>query len=166
MKKILLLLTIITFFITSCFDDCTFRNCAPPDFNVVNALVFNFDLNTTYTEDEIVDAHIVRYESGGTFANPIDTFYFAEQFNVGDYLMVLSDPEPFGTSGTFNLNSYEDFDYVIRPNHSGKKYKIKDIEVKGEFQDCECEYVNTEKTFTLDGIEMNRTNSNLQVTLN
>lgn len=166
MKKILVLLSISILFTTSCFDECAFRNCPIPNFDVINALIFTFDVNTTYTTDEVEDAHIIRYEKGSNFGESVDTFYFANQFAEGDYLMVLSDLEPFSSGGTLNLNSYENFEYIIRPNHTGQEYKLTDIQVKGEFQDCDCEYINTEKTFTLDGVEMNRTNSNLQITLN
>jgi hypothetical protein len=153
-------------FTTSCFDECAFRTCAAPNFDVINSLIFNFDLNTTYTSDEIADAHIIKYTKGGNFTQALDTFYFTEQFNTNNYLMVLSDPEPFSSGGTLNLNSYEDFDYIIKPNLAGKKYKLSEIEVKGEFSDCECVYTNTQKVFKLDGVVMDRTGSNLQITLN
>ncbi len=166
MKKILFFIATVIIFTTSCFDDCTFRNCPIPDFDNINALVFTFDLNTTYSIDEVEDAHIIRYDKNNNFVNALDTFYFKTQFDNGNFLMVLSDPKPFSSGGTFNLNSYENFDYIIRPNHTGKTYKIKDIQVKGEFRDCDCEYINTKKTLQLDGVAMDRTNSVLQIVLN
>jgi hypothetical protein len=85
---------------------------------------------------------------------------------MNDYLMALSVPEPFLSGGTLNLNSYEDFDYIIKPNSVEKRYKISNIQVKGQFSDCDCVYTNTQKTFKLDSVAMNRTGSNLQITLN
>lgn len=167
MKKILSFLFIITILISSCIgDECTFRTCSPPDFDRINALVFNFDLNTTFTEDDVKDAHIIRYEKGENFVQALATHYFTDQFATSDYLMVLSDPAPFSNGGTVNINSYENYDYIIKPNASHPGYKITNIEVKGEYQDCNCKYENTEKTFELDGLEMDRTNSMLQITLN
>jgi|GEM_PF-2140826 hypothetical protein len=164
MKEILIFVIAASLLTTSCFDECTFETCAAPNFNVINALVFNFD--TTYSNSDIADAHIIKYTKGGNFSQALDTFYFTEQFNNNDYLMVLSDPEPFSSGGTLNLNSYENFDYIIKPNSTGRDYKVNTIQVKGEFSDCDCVYTNTQKTFELDSIATDRTGSNLQVTLN
>ena len=166
MKKLLIFAIMTSLFTTSCFDECAFRTCAAPNFDIINALVFNFDLNTTYSNDEVANAHIIKYTKGGNFTQALDTFYFTEQFSNNDYLMVLSDPAPFFSSGSINLNSYEDFDYIIKPNSAGKNYKLTDIEVKGEFSDCDCIYTNTQKTLKLDGVAIDRNGSNLQITLN
>ena len=63
--------------------------------------------------------------------------------------MFLSDVEPFSTGGFVNVFSYEDYDYVIRPNDNGKQYKVTAVKVAGQFEDCDCEYLNTQKTFLL-----------------
>jgi len=166
MKNLLLLVFITTIFLSSCFDDCAFRNCPAPDFDQINGVTFRFDLNQTYDETDIEDAYIIAFEKGSRFGRSVDTFSFTQQFMTGNYDMVLSDAEPFATGGFINVFSYEDYDYVIRPNDNGKQYKIIDIEVKGQFEDCDCEYLNTQKTFLLDSLPIDRTNSNLQVTLN
>lgn len=167
MKNLLFLVFVAMVFWSSCTeDDCTFRNCPVPDFDRINALTFRFDLNTTYTESEVQNAYIIAYEKGSRFGLSVDTFSFASQFATGNYDMILSDVEPFSTGGFVNVFSYEDYEYVIRPNDSGVQYKITDIEVKGQFEDCECAYLNTQKTFLLDSIPIDRTNSNLQITLN
>lgn len=165
MKKILIFAMLLSLLTTSCFDECAFRTCAAPNFDIINALVFNFD-DSTYSNDEIATAHIIKYPKNGGFIQALDTFYFTTQFGNNDYLMVLSDPAPFSSGGTINLNSYEDFDYIIKPNAAGKSYRLSDIEVKGEYSDCDCIYTNTQKTFKLDGVEMDRTGSNMQITLN
>ncbi len=166
MKNLLLLVLVTTLFLSSCFDDCAFRNCPAPDFDEINGLTFKFDLNTTYDESEIENAYIIAFRKGSSFGTSVDTFSFAQQFSEGNYDMILSDAEPFATGGLINVFSYEDYDYVIRPNDNGTQYKITDIEVKGQFEDCDCEYLNTEKTFLLDSVAIDRTNSNLHITLN
>lgn len=160
MKKIGSLLFTIAIFISSCVeDDCTFRICQSPDFNKINALYFNFDTDSTYSFDEISTAHIIQYVKEGDFTQALDTFYFTEQFAQNDFIMMLSDPKPFGSGGTVNINSYEEFDYIIRPNNAHVGYKLSGIEVKGEYRDCNCEYVNTEKNLTLDNVELDKTAS-------
>ena len=67
---------------------------------------------------------------------------------------------------SINVFSYEEYDYVIRPNDDGKQYKVTNVQVKGQFEDCDCEYLNTEKTFLLDSLPIDRTGSSLQDTLN
>ena len=165
MKKILFFIAISALFTSSCFDECTFRTCGAADFNVPNSLVFIFDFDAAYTPDDIENAHIIKYTKNGAFNQALDTFYFTEQFNTSDYLMVLSDPKPFSSGGTINIHSYEDFDYIIKPNTNGINYKLTDIKVKGEFSDCDCIYTNTKKMFKLDNAEVNRTGSNMQVVL-
>lgn len=166
MKKLLIFAVMTSLFTTSCFDECAFRTCAAPNFDIINALVFNFDLNTTYSANDVAEAHIIKYTKNNNFAQALDTFYFTEQFSKNDYLMVISDPAPFHSGTTINLNAYEDFDYIIKPNSTGKSYKISNIKIKGEFSDCDCIYTNTQKTFELDGVAIDRSGSNLQVTLN
>lgn len=166
MKNLLLLLFPAIILLSSCFDDCAFRNCPAPDFDKINGVTFRFDLNTTYDESEVEDAYIIAFQKGSRFGISVDTFSFAPQFANGNYDMVLSDVEPFSTGGFINVFSYEDYDYVIRPNDNGKQYKVTAIEVKGQFEDCDCEYLNTQKTFLLDSLPIDRTNSSLQVTLN
>ncbi|MFK7948491.1 MAG: hypothetical protein AB8G11_12945 [Saprospiraceae bacterium] len=160
MKKILYLLFTVVIFLSSCVEDeCTFKNCPAPDFDKINALSFIFDKENTYSDDEISTAHIIQYVKNSGFIQALDTFYFTEQFAQNDFVMVLSDPEPFSSGGTVNINAYEDFNYIIRPNNAHSGYRLSNIEVKGEYQECDCEYVNTEKTFTLDTTEMDRTGS-------
>lgn len=166
MKNLLLLVFVTMFFLSSCFDDCAFRNCPAPDFDKINAVTFQFDLNTTYTESDVENAYIIAYVRDTRFRQTVDTFSFTSQFATGNYDMVLSDVEPFSTGGFINVFSYENYDYIIRPNDNGKEYKVTDIEVKGQFEDCECEYLNTEKTFLLDSLPIDRTGSSLQVILN
>ena len=145
---------------SSCIEDeCVFRNCPSPDFDKINALNFNFDTENTYSFDEIQNAHIIQFVKNSNFTQALDTFYFTEQFREEDYLMVLSDPKPFVSGGTLNINSYENFDYIIRPNEATAGYKLTNIEVKGEYQDCNCDYINTEKTFELDTISIDKTDS-------
>ncbi|MFT5833268.1 MAG: hypothetical protein ACI97N_000895 [Cognaticolwellia sp.] len=110
MKKVLFLAAIYTLLTTSCFDECTFRTCVKADFNIPNSLVFVFDFDSTYTADEVEDAHIIKYTKNGAFNQALDTFYFTEQFNNDDYLMALSHTNPFSSNGTIILNSYKAFD--------------------------------------------------------
>jgi hypothetical protein len=166
MKNLSLLIFVLTLFILSCSDDCTFRSCSPPDFDKINALTFRFDLNATYDESDIENAYIIAFVKGSRFGQSVDTFSFAPQFANGNYDMVLSDVEPFSTGGFINVFSYEEYDYVIRPNDNGKQYKVTNVQVQGQFEDCDCEYLNTEKTFLLDSLPIDRTNSNLHITLN
>jgi hypothetical protein len=166
MKKCFLLILSAAIFYAGCDFGCTFRVCDEPDVDRINALIFNFDLTATYTEADVDSAYIVRFKPNSNFTQPIDTHYFIEQFAQGNRLMVLSDLAPFSSGGMINLNSYEDYEYIIRANPAATAYKVQDIEVTGEYQDCDCLYVNTKKTFKLNGVDMTRTNSNLQITLN
>jgi hypothetical protein len=89
MKKILFFAMMTSLFTTSCFNQCAFRTYAAPNFDIINTLIFNFDLNTTYSDDEVANAHITKYTKGGNFIPALDTFYFTEPFNNNDYHITI-----------------------------------------------------------------------------
>lgn len=164
MKRLQLFFLIPVLFIGACVEeDCFLRVCEQADFETINSLLFVFDLDNTYTLDDIDSTQLIRFEKGTDFTETIDLHSFTEQFQQGDFQIVLSDSSPFIDNSIANLNDYDDYDYIIRSN--AFEYKITDIEVKGEFSECNCVYTNTQKTFKLNGVEMERTNSNMQVVL-
>lgn len=165
MKKIIFLLGISVLIFVGACDDCRFRICTPPDFDAENALYLQFDTTDVYSIDEILAAHIIRYVKNTDFTTVKDTFFFREQFEAGDFLMVLSDPAPFTSGGAINLNSYENYDYILRPSYGGKTYKLNNLKAKGEYQDCNCTYLNTQKTYRLDGIDGEQTASKTPIIL-
>lgn len=165
MKKISFFIITLILSISSCIeDDCGFRFCPTPDFDSINALYLEFD-EEIFSVDEIAQAFIVQYTKENDFNQALDTFYFTEQFAQGNYTMILSDPEPFSSGGTVNINAYENYDYIIFPNSTHIGYQLSKIEVKGEYQDCNCAYVNTQKTFKLNDVAMDKTGSVIPVVL-
>ncbi len=164
MKSITLHLAILIVVLTvsSCGeDDCGFKFCDEPDIDYINALSFKFDDNVP--QSQIETAYLVRFNKDDDFLTPIDSIRYLEASD-GAAILVLSDRRPFTSGGFINLNSYEDSDYIIR-NMGDFSFKISNIEVKGEYSDCDCVYTNTEKTFRLNQQEMDRTNSNSEIIL-
>ena len=83
----------------------------------------------------------------------------------GDPKLVLADGYPFASDGFINLNSYENYDYIIRSASTTDEHYLSDIEVKGNYDDCDCDYTNTQKTFVLNDRKLDRTNSNTDIML-
>lgn len=165
MKNITLLLalTITTLTFTSCGEDnCAFKFCDQPDIDYINSLSLVFDNNIP--QNQIETAYLVRFNKDDGFFNPIDSVLYSEAANNTNTL-VLADGYPFSSGGFINLNSYEDYDYIIRNATNDFAHKLSDIEVKGQYDECDCDYTNTQKTFELDNEVLDRTNSNVEVML-
>lgn len=165
MKSITLNLAflIVVLTVASCGeDDCAFKFCDQPDIDYINALSFSFDEVTP--QSQVETAYLVRFNKDDDFLSPIDSIRYLEATD-GAAVLVLSDKRPFTSGGFINLNSYEDSDYIIRNTTGDFIYKLSDIEVKGEYSDCDCIYTNTQKTFNLNNQEMDRTNSDAIIVL-
>ena len=160
--NILLILAIATMSITSCSEDsCTFKFCETPDIDYINALSFNLD---NVSAAQLETTYLVRFDKNDDFSTPIDSIEYLTA-SEGDSKLVLADGYPFASNGFINLNSYEEYDYIVRNTSNDFQYYVSDIEVKGNYDDCDCDYINTQKTFELNNEKLDRTNSNADVML-
>lgn len=100
-----------------------------------------------FSASEIGSAYILRFAKGDTL-NPVDTTATASP----KYAFILGEID----------SDYESFDYLVTGNGTyGYKYRITDIQLDGDYNEGKCKcYKNTLKTCKINGLTVDRTNSN------
>ncbi|MBX7240669.1 MAG: hypothetical protein K1X92_02890 [Bacteroidia bacterium] len=98
------------------------------------------------------NAYILRFAKGDT-VNAVDTVAQAS----GEFAFILGEIE----------SDFESFDYLIDGNGTyDYKYRITDIQLNGDYNEGKCKcYLNTLKTCKINGVTIDRTNSNEYILL-
>lgn len=149
MTKLYLSSLTISIVLFSACNPCFNVECDAPDVARINALRFRFD-PAHFNWNEVDEAIVIRYQKGSDLA--VDTVYLGPQFAQADSTIWLQDGYPFNTGQTLDA-----FDYAIYDNSREYAYFVRSVVVNGYYPtDCCCCYRNKQRTFTLNGVAIDR----------
>jgi len=128
-------------------DSCYNVACDEPNVDYINGLHFAFD-SQSFPFEQVDNAIILRFNPGNMDV-PLDTIFLKD---------VISDEERgFHFTPIADASGNVVFTYGIYDNSQEHAFIISSISVQGIYPtDCCCCYRNTEKTFVLNGAEIDR----------
>lgn len=140
------IIIILTFMALALFAACRPCECLNDIYD--DSIPFQFD-TTQYSFAEIGTPLVVKYNRNDTI--PLDTIITVPAANRGYFYI--------GETNT----DFENFDYIIQPSDTlayDYLYRVSEIKIEGNNEDGKCKcYQNTLKTFKINGVAVNKTNS-------